>query len=212
MAAVAVAAMIAWALAFAFAATVAVLLLRGTRERTSRVAVAVGLAAALAGYALTGRPGLPAAPASVARSDPSATSAFESERQSRLQRFGEAGAWLTFADALIRADASFTAVRGLRQAIDRDPANADLWIGLGNALSVHGGEVGAASRLAFARAAMLAPRSDQPAFFLGLAELETGDARGAARTWRALAARSLPDARLDRWIAVAEQRAVGQPD
>lgn len=203
--------MIAWAVALGFAATVAALMLRGARGRAPRLAVGAMLAVALAGYALTGSPGMPGAPASVARANLSATSPFEAERQSRLQRFGEAGAWLTFADALIRADASFTAVRGLRQAIDRDPRNADLWIGLGNALSVHGGEVGAASRLAFERAAMLAPRSDQPAFFLGLAELETGDARRAARTWRALAARSLPDASLDRWIAVAERRAVGQP-
>ncbi len=204
--------MIVWAVALGFAATVALLLLRGVRDRRAGVAVAVALGLTLAGYALTGRPNLPAAPPAVNRPDMAQTSRFERERQSRLGRFGEAGAWLTFADALIRADASYTAVRGLRQAIDRSPRSADLWIGLGNALSVHAGRVGVASALAFDRAATLAPNSPQPAFFRGLAELETGDARGAARTWRALAARSLPDPDLDRWIAVAEQQAVGQPD
>jgi len=205
-----VAGVIVWAVALAFAATLALLLLRGTREPAARVAAAAALALGLGGYALTGQPGLPAALTPEVRNDLRATSAFETERHRRLSRFGEAAAWLTFADALIRADASLTAIRGLRQALDRNPRSTELWIGLGNALAVHGGRVGSASRLAFDRAAGLSPQSPEPAFFRGLAELETGDARAAARTWRALAARSLPDADLDRWIATAEQRAVGQ--
>lgn len=202
--------MIAWVALVAFAATVALGLLRGPHDPRARLAVAAVLALALGGYALTGSPGLPEAPPATVHPDLAATSAFERERQERLARFGEVGAWLTFADALIRADASYTAVRGLRQALDKYPRSADLWIGLGNALSVHAGEVGAASRLAFDRAATLSPNSPQPAFFRGLALLETGDARGAARTWRTLAARSLPDPGLARWIAVAEQQAVSQ--
>ncbi|QXQ06737.1 cytochrome C biogenesis protein [Sphingosinicellaceae bacterium] len=203
--------MIAVLIALGFAATVALLLLRGQSDGRMRVAVAVALVVALGGFAFSGRPFLPASPPASIRPDLAATSAFEAERQERLQRFGEIGAWLTFADALIRADAAYTAVQGLRGALDRHPNSADLWIGLGNALAVHGGGVGSASRLAFDRAAMLAPASPEPAFFRGLAELETGDARRAARTWRALAARSLPDPDVDRWTAIAEQRAVGQP-
>lgn len=204
--------MIPFAIAFAFAATLALMLLRRDADSPARVAVAVALLAGLAGYALTGHPSLPAAPPVESRPDLNARPPFETERQVRLQRFGEVGAWLTFADALVRADAAYTAVQGLRSALDTNPASADLWIGLGNALSMHGQRVGTAANLAFDRAATLAPGSAEPAFFRGLAQLETGDARGAARTWRTLAGRSLPDASLDRWIAVAEQRAVGQPN
>ena len=204
--------MIVAVVALGFAATVAMLLLRGAPGRRSRAVVFATLALALAGYAASGVPRLPAALPGPGGPGRDATPAFETERQRRLQRFGETAAWLTFADALIRSDAAFTAVRGLRGAIDRNPDSVDLWIGLGNALAMHGGRVGAASRLAFDRAATLAPDSAQPVFFRGLAQLETGDARGAARTWRALSARSLPDPALDRWIAVAEQQAVGQPD
>ena len=203
--------MIAVLVALGFAATVALLLLRGGTDRRMRRAVAAALVVALGGYALAGQPFLPASPPASVRPDLEATSAFETERQRRLQRFGEVGAWLTFADALIRADAAYTAVRGLRGALDRHPQSVDLWIGLGNALAVHGGGVGSASRLAFDRAQTLAPASPEPAFFRGLAELDSGDARGAARTWRSLAARSLPDPDVERWTAIAEQRAVGQP-
>ena len=204
--------MIAFAVALAFAATLALMLLRRDADGPARVAVAVALLAGLGGYVLTGRPALPASPPPASRPDLNAHPPFEAERQVRLQRFGEVGAWLTFADALIRADAAYTAVQGLRGALDANPGSADLWIGLGNALSVHGQQVGTAADLAFDRAATLSPGSAEPAFFRGLARLETGDARGAAQTWRALAGRSLPDPDLDRWIAVAEQRAVGQPD
>ena len=201
--------MIAAMIIASFAGVLAVLLLRGRADRTLQLMVALALGGGLLGYGLTGSPMLPARPAEPAALD-LRSSAFETERADRLGRFGTAGAWLTFGDALLRADAGAMAVRGLRGAIDDRPRDPDLWIGLGNALAMHGGRVGAASRLAFDRAAQLAPNSPQPAFFRGLAELETGDARAAALTWRRLQARSLPDPTLDRWIAEAERRGGGQ--
>ncbi len=193
-----------------FAAALALLLLRGQGgDRHARLAVGVTLLVGLAGYAVTARPALPAAPARPASPDLTSRSAFEVARQTRLQRFGEVGAWLTFADALLRADASATAVEGLRQIIAERPRQPDLWIGLGNALAVHAGHVGPAARLAFAQAARLDPASPDPSYFLGLAQLETGDARGAAATWRALEARSLPDADLASRIADADARTGG---
>ena len=191
-----------------FGIALAALLLRGSRGASStRIAVALTLGSAALGYALTGDPTLPAAPVVETHFDRDSHSAFETARVGRLERFGEVGAWLTFTDAMIREGATATAVRGLQGIIADYPDNPDLWIGLGNALAMHGDGVGAASRLAFGRAAALAPTSPQPVFFLGLARLETGDARGAARTWRTLP----PTADLDRWVAEADMRAVGQP-
>ena len=186
-----------------FAASLALLLLRGRGgERGAQLAVAAVLVAGLAGYAATGRPTLPSVHPRELAID-TATTAFETERQARLSRFGRSAAWLTFADALLRADASAMAVRGLRGAIDDAPRDVALWIGLGHTLAVHGGEVGVASRMAFDRAAALAPGDPNPAFFLGLTQYETGDRAGAARTWSALRTRSLPDPALDTWIARA---------
>ncbi|WP_419816673.1 tetratricopeptide repeat protein [Glacieibacterium sp.] len=205
--------MTVWLVTLGMAAVLTLLLLRGRfAERRSLVAVAMALTTALGGYAATGRPDLPAAVEDGQTFDRDWHSAFETARQTRLVRFGEAGAWLTFSDAMLREDASDTAVRGLQGVLADHPDQFDLWIGLGNALAMHQGAAGEASRLAFARAQSLEHASPQPDFFLGLAELETGDARSAARTWRTLAARGLPDATLERWIAEADIRAAGQPD
>ena len=186
-----------------FAASLALLLLRGRGgDRGAQLTVAAVLVVGVAGYAATGRPALPSVhPQELAIE--TATTAFETERQARLARFGRSAAWLTFADALLRADAGAMAVRGLRGAIDDAPGDLALWIGLGHALALHGGEVGVASRMAFDRAAALAPGDPNPAFFLGLTQYETGDRTGAARTWAALKARLLPDPALDAWIARA---------
>lgn len=186
-----------------FALALAMLLLRGrAAQRPAQMAVGVALAAGLAGYAATGHPTLPAAPPQDFEFQAARTS-FETERQARLSRFGYAAAWLTFADALLNADASAMAVRGLRGAIDEAPGDVALWIGLGHALALHGGEVGVASRLAFDRAAALAPGSPQPPFFLGLTQFETGDRAAAATTWRRLRDATPPNAALDAWIARA---------
>ncbi|TRW15010.1 tetratricopeptide repeat protein [Glacieibacterium frigidum] len=186
------------------AAALAVMLPRGRPGRDVRVAVAVTLVAGLSAYAATGRPLLPAAPPQALPIDRTRT-LFETERQARLPRFGPAAAWLTFADALLRADGSAMAIRGLRGEIDVHPSDVELWIGLGHALAVHAGRVGDASRLAFDRAAALAPDSPHPAFFLGLTQFETGDRAGAAATWRALKGRALPVHDLDAWITRAER-------
>ena len=200
--------MTAFVVAVAFALVIGLLLVRGApHDATRRIAVAAALLGGLGGYALTGRPTLPAAPAAVPNLDSGSVAAFETERQRRLTRFGSTGAWLAFADTMLRIGASHTAVVALRQEIAEHPDDAELWIGLGNALAMHGGHVGPAARLAFARAATLDPASPDPAFFEGLAELETGDARGAAARWQALRARSLPDPDLDARIAEAQRRA-----
>ena len=186
-----------------FAVALGTMLLRRREGREQRVAVVVVLVAALAGYAATGRPALPSASPQPLALD-RATTLFQAERQARFARFGPSAAWLTFTDALLRADASAMAIRALRGEIDVRPDDAELWIGLGHALAVHAGQVGDASRLAFDRAATLAPRSPHPAFFLGLTQYEAGDRAGAAATWRRLRTRALPTPDLDTWIARAD--------
>ena len=69
-----------------------------------------------------------------------------------------------------------------------------LWVGLGNALTDHARTITPAGRLAFERAAELAPGYPAPRFFLGLAESRSGNPAEAVRLWREVLADAPPEA------------------
>lgn len=187
-------------------------------NRTQLLAAATVLALAIGGYAVTGRPGLKSAPAPARSINPDLTPEAEQASKQLLENFGDVRAWLTLSDALIRADRTETAVAALESGLEAIPGNADLWVQLGIALVAHAdGEVVPAARLAFDRASRLAPDHPAPAYFLGLAWLQSGNIDQALATWTALQDRSPPDAEwrpmLERQIAAARKMAqmgVGQ--
>ncbi|MGL4542215.1 MAG: tetratricopeptide repeat protein [Polymorphobacter sp.] len=172
------------------------LMLRGSwRERPRVLAVAAVMGLGLAGYMIAGRPDLAASPAPQASFDRASTSQFEESRQALLSNAGDVGAWLMFADVLTREGRTADAIDGLQVALAAMPGDADLWVGLGQAMTVHaGGMVTPAARLAFDKASRLAPNNPAPRYFLGLAWLQAGDAKAARREWQALRAASPPDA------------------
>lgn len=158
-------------------------------------AVAAALAVAGVGYALTGSPGQPSAPAPVKAVDPKFTPEAEKASKELLENFGDVRAWLTLTDFLIREGRTETAVTALESGLDAIPGSADLWVQLGIALVAHAnGEVVPAARLAFDRAARLEPDHPAPGYFLGLAWMQSGDVDKALGSWEALKARSAPDA------------------
>lgn len=181
------------------------------------LAVAGALGAGVAGYALTGSPALPSAPAPRAPVNPDLTPEAEVASRQLLDNFGDVRAWLTLSDALIRAERTETAVVALESALDAYPGNADLWVQLGVALVAHAnGEVVPAARLAFDRAGRLAPDHPAPSYFLGLSWLQAGEPDKALGAWKALLGRSTPDApwrpMLERQVAAAtmmQQMGVG---
>ena len=177
-------------------ALLAGLTLRGSwRSRPRVVAVLGALTLGLIGYLVAGRPDLPAVPAPRPEADRATTSAFETARQKLLTNAGDVGAWLTFADALTREGRTEDAISGLQVALTAMPDDADLWVGLGQALMMHaGGMVTPAARLAFDNASKLAPENPAPRFFLGLAWLQAGDAKAALAEWQTLRAASPKDA------------------
>jgi cytochrome c-type biogenesis protein CcmH/NrfG len=180
----------------ALAAALAGLMLRGSwRERPRVLAVAATIGLGLAGYVVAGRPGLAASPALQPTMDRASVSQFEESRQALLSNAGDVGAWLTFADVLTREGRTADAIDGLQVALAAMPNDADLWVGLGQAMTIHaGGMVTPAARLAFDRASQLAPANPAPRYFLGLAWLQAGDAKAARREWQALRADSPPNA------------------
>lgn len=176
-----------WLVIVGLALGLGAMLLRARwRERGEVVGVGVTLAAGLLGYALTGHPGLPESPARRIGDDRGFVGAYDAGRRDLLVQMGEEAAWLTYAEALTRSGNPAAAIRGLERGLTDHPRSADLWIGLGQALTEHGGRVGPAARLAFARAAVMAPGRPEAAYFLGLAHLETGDPAAAVEAWAAI--------------------------
>jgi Flp pilus assembly protein TadD len=122
-------------------------------------------------------------------------SAFALEREKLLNKFGSDADVLGTADAFHRQGLNLYAIGIIKGALAKRPKSPDLWVGLGNALVIHGqGVMSPAAQLAFERAAALAPDHPGPPFFLGLAYAQAGQFDRAEQTWRALLDRSPADA------------------
>jgi len=185
-----------WLIAVILAAVTGLLLWRFARlPRGSGGFIAAAMLFALAGYGWQARPELAGSPRAAPDEAMMPDTPFATERLKMLERFGTVGQWLDFADALDRMGERRAAVSALTNAISQNPRSADLYVGLGNALTVHaGGLVTPAARLAFARAAEIAPNHPGPPFFFGLALAQAGQIDEAERVWRDLLDRSPADA------------------
>ncbi len=158
-------------------------------------AILVALGVAVAGYAVTGSPRLPASPAPGTSINPDLTPEAEKASKALMENFGDVRAWLTLSDALIRAGRTETAVVALDSGLESIPGNADLWVQTGVALVAHAnGEVVPAARLAFDRASRLAPDHPAPPYFLGLSWMQAGEPDKALDVWRKLRDKSTADA------------------
>lgn len=177
-----------WVLILAFALVVGALLWRFARfDRAAMQLLGAALLFALAGYAWQGRPTQPGAPKAAAAREEVPDSDFAAMRQDLLGRFDSAGVWLTIAESYQRRGNTRAAVDIIRNGLRRTPNDAVLWVGLGNALVIHGdGLVSPAAQLAFARAAEIAPDHPGPPFFYGLALAQSGDIEEAERIWRGM--------------------------
>jgi cytochrome c-type biogenesis protein CcmH len=177
---------------------------------------AAALLLALAGYAWQGHPGFAGAPKAAPGRQQLPDSDFAKTREDMLGRFDQASAWLTIADGFQRRGDTRSAAELLQNAVHRSPDNADLWVGYGNALVMHGGGMmSPAAQLAFQRAAALAPDHPAPRFFYGLALAQGGNYDAAERIWRELIANAPADAPYRRIVeerlqALAQARASGQ--
>jgi cytochrome c-type biogenesis protein CcmH len=170
---------------------------------------------ALAGYAWHGRPGLEGAPKRPPERVELPQSEFAKSREDMLGRFDRASSWLTIAESYQRRGDTQSAAELLQNAAQRNPRDPDLWVGLGNALLIHGNMMmSPAAQLAFQRAAAIAPDHPAPPFFYGLALYQSGQAAEAERIWAGLIAAAPADAPYRRVIeerlrALRQERAAG---
>lgn len=172
---------------------------------------------ALAGYAwqqhadMPGHPKAPPARGSIPESE------FAKTRGDMLGRFDRAAAWLTMAEGYQRRGDTESAVQVIRSGLRSNPRDADLWVGLGNALVIHNdGLMSPAAQLAFQRAAQIAPDHPGPRYFFGLALAQGGNFDEAERIWRQLIAEAPPDAEYRQMIEarleqLQQQRAMQTP-
>lgn len=151
------------------------------------------------GYALQGRPGLEGSPR--AGSDPPPPLSLVNPRNAFLGQFNQSSHWLIIADSYSARGKTAQAAGLLQSAVRLHPRDYALWLGLGNALTDHAHMLTPAARLAFARSAALAPDSNAPAYFLGLAMLRSGDPDGALAEWRGALAAAPADASWRPYVA-----------
>ncbi len=186
--------------ALAFLALWRIAGLRGTALQLAGAALLIGIA----GYAAQGTPGEPGAPHPPTTDAMQPDSVFATERKQFMGRFGTSAQWLDFADALHRMGRDRSAVTAIRSGLAERPNDPDLWVGLGNALVIHGGGlVSPAARLAFERARAIDPNHPGPSFFMGLAYAQAGQADKAIALWQDMLAKAPADAP---WRRDVEQR------
>jgi len=171
-------------------------------------ASAAALLLGASGYALQGRPGLPGAPAAAGRAHEFLP--LTDARHAFFGHFTPAESWLRISEALERDGDSENAVGILQNAVKRYPGDAQLWIGLGNALVDHSRGLTPAAELAYKRAAEVAPGYPAASFFYGLALARSGDRQGAVTLWRQILQKAPADAS---WRPLVQQgvAAVSEP-
>ena len=145
-----------------------------------------------AGYALQGSPDLPGAPAQHMESGD--IFPLTEARHAFFGNFTPAESWLRISEALARNGNTEDAVGILENAVKRYPGDAQLWIGLGNALVDHARGLTPPAELAYRRAAEVAPGHPAAPFFYGLALARSGDREGAVKLWKDILAKGPPDA------------------
>jgi cytochrome c-type biogenesis protein CcmH len=149
-------------------------------------ASAASLLLGASGYALQGRPNMPAA---LAEGDAGGDIfPLTDARHAFFGHFTPAETWLRMSEALARDGKTEDAVGILQNAVRRYPGDPQLWIGLGNALVDHSHGITPPAELAYRRAAQLVPGHPAAPFFYGLALARSGNSTAAVQIWKTILA------------------------
>ena len=149
-------------------------------------ASAAALLLGATGYARQGSPDLPDARAQAGRGRD--VFPLTDARHAFYGHFTPAESWLRMSEALARDGKSEDAVGILQNAVKKYPGDAQLWVGLGNALVDHARGMTPPAELAYRRAAQVSPGYPGPPFFMVLRwpDPATGRTRSSCgnRSWR----------------------------
>lgn len=149
----------------------------------------------LAGYALQGSPGAPAAPGQASLQDEGTSALMVEARRAFFDPDVLPSRYLITSDAFARRGDAVQAAGFARSAVTENPEDAEAWTALGNALADHaGGQLTPAALFAYGQAQRRAPDSAAPAYFLGLAMLRGGEPERTRAIWAELIAKAPVDA------------------
>lgn len=190
--------------------------------RSAQALLGTALMLGLAGYAWQGSPDIAGAPASTRVAGPQNNEVLVAARRAMFGGDVPPARYVAVADGFALKGQTEDAAGFLRVALSENPRNAEAWVALGNVLVAHArGSLTPPATEAFARAARLAPASPAPAYFEGLALLQTGRVPEAREAWtraltlvpadaayRPIIAGQL--AQLDHAIATADTQADGR--
>lgn len=174
-------------LAILFVVALAAFRLLGVRGPFLQL-MAAALLFGCTGYVVQGHPTLAGSPREATSNEPPIP--LTEVRHAFFGNFTGEETWLTMSEALARGGDTEDAVGVLQNAVGKYPGNAQLWVGLGNALVDHAGVLTPASEYAYRRAAELAPGNPAPLFFMGLALARSGDRDDAIAMWKQVLAGS----------------------
>ena len=164
------------------------------------------------GYAWQGDPRVPAA--LVAGSTANDVLPLTAARHAFFGDFSASESWMRMSEALARNGNTEDAVGILNNAVGRYPGDAQLWVGLGNALVDHTHMLTPPAEYAYRRAAEVAPGNPAGPFFHGLALARSGDPKAAVAIWQSILATAPKDASwrplIEQGVAALSPPAAGQ--
>ena len=164
------------------AAMAAMALLGVPRLLWSFVGAALMLGAA--GYALQGRPMVPAHRVSPDVDPITVEPTLVDLRERMTGKISMDGAYLIAGDAMLRSGDAQSAAQVVLGGVRKYPRSFTLWMGLGTNLAANDGQqVSPAALFAFRQAIRLAPDHPAPPFFLGMAYVQAGEFAKARPYW-----------------------------
>jgi cytochrome c-type biogenesis protein CcmH/NrfG len=187
-----------WIIAITFALLLLLaMLLVGRLPRTAWEMTAAALLLGLAGYAWQGNPTLRGTPRGVEKVAAPFDEDMAKQRRGLADRYGPAAQWLVMSDGYGRRGQTKEAANVLLSGLKLTPNDANLWLGLGNALVAHGsGILSPSADYAYRQAARLEPDAPAPRYFYGLALAQAGQLQAARDQWAPLAASAPKDSEI----------------
>lgn len=176
--------------------SLAALVLIGRLPRGLWQVASAAVVLGMTGYALQGRPTLPASPAKPIAAENDTAEALLSMRADMDQSFGVAKRYLITADSFSRSGDYKLSAAYIQSGLREHPRDADLWNALGLQLMLASeGRISAPAKLAFDKARANWPRHPGPDYFQGLADLFAGNVPSAIAQWEIALSKATPNAK-----------------
>lgn len=177
-------------------ASLAGMVLIGKLSRGLWQVAAAAIVLAMTGYALQGRPSIPASPAKPIAAENETALALLTMRSEMDRSFGVAQRYLITADSFARSGDYRLSASYIQSGLRDYPRDADLWTALGLQLMLASdGRMSPPAKLAFDKARANWPQHPGPDYFQGLSDLFLGNVPAAISAWEAALAKASPKAK-----------------